>query len=77
MSKPSFHVGDIECPTCHVVDTVRMLSKCSSTSFESVIWCANGHITYLDRHDRATELINVCDTENVILMVDLRDKNRK
>ncbi len=76
MSMPSFHVEDIECPTCHIVDTVRMMSRCSPTSFESVIWCANGHITYLDRHDRATELVDTGDTKNVILIVDLRDKKR-
>lgn len=73
MSKPSFHVEDIICPTCDTKDTVRMVSMTGLAGrSESVIWCANGHITYLDRHDRATQVIDTSDTQHLIKMIDKR-----
>lgn len=67
--KPTFHSNDIECPTCHTFDIVRMGSRVNETQCESVIWCANGHITFLDRHDRSTLLTDTHDTKNIIKMV--------
>ena len=66
---PSFHHRDILCPKCDTPDTVRMLSRCSETQHESVIWCQNGHITYLDRHDRAQHLLCTFDMENTVMNV--------
>ncbi len=62
--KPYFQDGSnggICCPTCNTSDTVCMSSKCSETQFEHVIWCAGGHVTYLDRHDDATHLLSIFD----------------
>jgi hypothetical protein len=72
MSGPVMAANDIACPECGCEDIRRMISKINDQQSESVIWCANGHIGYLDRHDRYTLCINNHDPQHLWLMVDKR-----
>jgi len=47
---------------------VRLISRINDDQYESVIWCENGHIGFLDRHDRWTLLTDTGDIANIMKM---------